>query len=156
MGGSFDEKGLTVIEVVVTLTVIGLFVALFFQLFFIGQSQQLATIRLAAANDLAQMNLRKITSRNQITPASASCSAANDLTQDANAVGSDITFTAETTLPPSLPQSSQPGGTQQSMKVVYPQGCDLSMPAKIISIVTYGSGLSTEEVRRVSYVNYIY
>lgn len=142
------SNGFTVIEVVVTLTIMGLFLALFFQIFSTSQQQELSTLRLAAANDLAQTNLRKITKKNQISPAAAACSASNDLTQDANAAGSDITFTAETTLPPSLPSS-----TQQQMKVQYPQGCDISMPAKIISIVTYTAGASLEEIRRVSYVS---
>lgn len=155
MRALYKKEGFTVIEVLVALTIIGLFITLFFQLFFVGQSQQVSAIRLAAANDLAQINLRKITSRNQITPASANCDSSNDLTQNANATGSDITFTAETSLSPSLPPSSQPGGVQQAMKVVYPQGCDLTMPAKIMSIVTYGTGLNVETVQRVSYVNYI-
>ncbi len=136
--------GFTVIEVVVTLTIMGLFLALFFQIFSTSQQQELSTLRLAAANDLAQTNLRKITTKNQVLPASAACDATNDLTQNANAVGSDITFTAEATLPSSLPAN-----TQQQMKVQYPQGCDISMPAKIISIVTYNA----EEIRRVSYVS---
>ncbi len=140
------EDGFTVVEVVVTLMIMGLFLTFMFQTFFTGQSQQLATIRLSAANDLAQTNLRKITDRLQVSAACDTTNGAsnvNDLTQNSSAAGSAITFTPEAILPASLPSS-----TTQQMKVQYPQGCALVMPAKVISIVSYGS----ESIMRVSYV----
>ena len=146
MSGIDRGDGFTIVEVIMTLAIMGLFLTFLYQAFLVGQSQQLVTIRLGAANDLAQSNLRKITDRSQISApcdVSAGPGNVNDLTQNASADGSDITFTPESTLPASLPAS-----TTQQMRVQYPQGCALVMPAKVISIVSYGS----ETIVRVSYV----
>lgn len=45
-----------------------------------------------------------------------------------------------------------PSTTIQKLSVVYPKGCTLPMPAKIISSVTYQSGNREETVVYVSYV----
>jgi prepilin-type N-terminal cleavage/methylation domain-containing protein len=138
--------GFTIVEVIITIAVMSIFLTFLYQAFLVGQSQQLATIRLGAANDLAQTNLRKITDRSQISvtcDATTGPSNTNNLVLNASAAGSDITFTPESTLPPSLPTT-----TTQQMKVQYPQGCAKTMPAKVMSIVTYG----LETIVRVSYV----
>jgi len=146
MGKNNGGAGFTIVEVIITIAVMSIFLTFLYQAFLVGQSQQLSTIRLGAANDLAQTNLRKITDRSQISAAcdtTAGSGNTNNLVLNASAAGSDITFTPESTLPPSLPAT-----TAQQMKVQYPQGCALTMPAKVMSIVTYGQ----EIIVRVSYV----
>ena len=121
------EDGFTVVEVVTTLAIMGLFIAFMYLTFFTGQSQQLNTVRLAAANDLAQANLRKITDKGQVQSGvtdsnnidTSKCNALNDVTGSATYVPSpspaanpagapdhstQLQFTSDS-LPPSLSPS---------------------------------------------------
>lgn len=160
------EDGFTVVEVVTTLAIMGLLLAFMFQTFFVGQSQQLTTVRLAAANDLAQTNLRKITDKRQVKSGvldsnsidTAQCNSLNDVTgvstytpspspaanpSSAPDHATQLQLTQES-IPPSLP----PSDTKQYLYVRYPQGCSITMPAQIVAVVTYGS----EIITRTSYV----
>jgi len=159
-----EEQGFTVVEMVVTLVVVGVFLGLLFQTYMAGLAQQSAVTKRAAADDIAETNLRKITSRSSSLLSSITCisSGANK-----NAVTSDTDITNETTgvAPAAVtnlfkePDSSlktaglSPGQTKQTLRVLYPRGCsDPSMPMLIISTVTYGSGAS-DKVTHASYVN---
>lgn len=164
-----EESGFTVVEVVTTLAIMGLLLTFMFQTFFVGQSQQLTTARFAAANDLAQTNLRKITNKTQIKSGivdsnnidNANCNSLNDVT----GVSTYTPSPAPATNPIGAPDHSTrlhldngadvdsvssplPLDTNQYLYVRYPQGCDIAMPAQIISVVTYGS----ETITRTSYV----
>ncbi len=161
------EDGFTVVEVVTTLAIMGLLLTFMFQTFFVGQSQQLTTVRLAAANDLAQTNLRKITDKRQLTSGSvdsnsidyAQCNSVNDVTGGSTYTPSPalpanpssapdhsvrLQFTQENPVPPSL----SPSDTKQYLYVRYPQGCSIMLPAQVVAVVTYG----TEIITRTSYV----
>ncbi len=172
------DAGFTIIEVIVTLVIISLFLTLFFQLFLVSQSQRVAVMQRAAANDIAQSNLRKITAKNQVTTISPSAACDNTTSGSGNKnngllyaglgansgsvivtdspapewIGSTQWNASSSTIPAkedltntNLPASS----TYQTLLVSYPRGCTGLMPAKIISIVTYGS----ESVARAGYVN---
>ena len=174
------DAGFTVVEVVVTLVIISLFLTLFFQLFLVSQSQRVAVIQRAAANDIAQSNLRKITAKTQVVDASpsAACDGTTSgggnpnnlifsLSLNVNS-GSIIATDDSTNFPgapawgvdastPTKPAKEPITGTglptattKQTLRVSYPRGCTTLMPAKIISIVTYGSG---ESVVHAGYVN---
>lgn len=141
------SSGFTIIETIVTLVVVSLFMAFFFQLYIASESQRLATLRRATASDLAYTNLRKFA----IKPAGLTCSADMDLSVSSTAPGTVVSnatylFTAETT-PGILGQS-----VTQTVTAYAPSGCATynSNPAKLISEVGYGNG---EKVVHAAYVN---
>lgn len=167
MGASGKESGFTVVEMIVALVVLTIFLTLFFQLYMTGESQRVAVVRRAVANDIAGTNLNKITLKSLIPSSTAVCDNTtvgsgnpNNLTLNSSATGSVIAtndtsgvttptwatagMAAETTSNTSLPSD-----TVQKLVVLYPRGCAIAMPAQIISSVTYGS----ETVSRATYVN---
>ena len=169
------DAGFTIVEVVVTLIIMSLFLTLFFQLFFTSESQRVAVMQRAAANDIAQSNLRKITAKSQISTinASAVCDGTTNGSGNKNngilykSLGAnsgstiitepdgDATTTEWTTNNANIPakeslsKTNLPVSTTQTLIVAYPRGCNALMPAKIISIVSYGS----ESVVHAGYVN---
>lgn len=166
MGAQRMESGFTVIEMVVTLVVLSLFMLLFYQLFMSADSQRLLVIRRAAANDIAQTNIDKITSKSSVTLPScvAGAGSPNSLTDNVNAAGSVIATndTSDATNypsrswpnaglgnPESISGTTLPTSTVQKMIVIYPRGCTVGMPAKIISTVIYG----TDSASHAVYVN---
>lgn len=162
------EGGFTIVEMLITLVILGLFLGLFFQLYMTSQAQRAAVIKYAAANDIAQSNLRKITAKSQL-PASVLCdNTTNGSTNKNNGVlnttldantGSVIVTEPDgdsatpewgsTLAKESITGTSLPSTTQQTLLVSYPRGCSGLMPAKIISIVTYDA----ESVAHAQYVN---
>lgn len=174
---SHRVKGFTIVEVVVTLGILSLFLGLFFVMYMTSQSQSRSTIIRAAADDIAQSNLRKVANKNSIPSSTDVCD--NTTTGPSNPnnaainmslspdsatntdpmTGSEITMTAYSTTPPantimaeSLTNTGLPPSTTQRLLVVYPRGCNSSMPAKIISIVTYGS-TDSDQVVHAAYIN---
>lgn len=167
MGHHRQEEGFTLTEVLVTLSIVALFLALFFQAYMLSEAQKKATMLRASASDIAQSNLRKITKRADV-PASAACDSSggsgntNNLIVNPNAPGSTIARgTADTPAPPGeqypwtsslipekLTNTGLPASSVQALMVQYPRGCTASMPAKILSTVNYGS----ESVVHVAYV----
>lgn len=165
------SEGFTIIEMVVSLAVVSLFLAIFFQLYSVNVAQQLAVSRRAAAYDIATSNLNKISEKTGLpactaaintlvnasnegavivsnapsTPAAltwAGVKAANDAT-------TSITEATEGIEVESLTATSLPSSTVQELRISYPRGCAPQMPVAIISIVNYGS----ESVRRASFIN---
>lgn len=168
------EAGFTITEMLVSLIVLALFLTLFFQLYFVSESQRLTSARFAAAHDIAAANLRKITSKAQI-PGSPSCSTTpgaanqNNLTKNPNAKGS-LLATNATAGPETSPTwhtaglatedingtyLPKPEGTAtiQTLRVRYPKDCGAEAVAEIVSIVTYTASGRTETVTRSAYVN---
>ncbi len=152
MGVNRRESGFTVAEMVVALVVMSIFMTLFFQLYMTSESQRIAVVRRAAANDIAMTNLQKIPAKAAIpgttTPCQSGGGSVNNLVDNPSAVGSTVawsaTLAAEVQTGTSLPPS-----TTQVLTVFYPSGCGSTMPAKIVSTVTYGS----ETVSRAAFVN---
>ncbi len=162
------DTGFTVAEVIVTLLVMGVFLMLFFQLFFTSQSQQLAVLRRSTANDIAQSNLRKVSSRALIPVTTTACqtgtSSENNPIDNSAATGSVIASSDTTSTDPKWNGDGSPSSgiakesvtgtalasttTTQKLVVLYPRGCEPNMPAKIVSTVTYG----TETVVHATYV----
>lgn len=58
-----EQKGFTIIEVLVTLVIVSLFLTVFFQSYMLMTSQRVKVARQATANDIAHTNLRKVTAR---------------------------------------------------------------------------------------------
>ncbi len=160
-------KGFTIVEMVVTTVIVTLFLTLFFQAFLSAQSRQLAVTRLAAANNISQTNLNKISSKALIPSSTAACdstgSSPNNPLANSSATGSIIatnatsgvttpTWTTAGLAPESLDKTALPsnsGQTVQMLQILYPKGCSPSFPAKIISTITYGS----ETVTHAAYIN---
>lgn len=168
------ERGFTIIEVLATMVILTVFLTLLFQLYATSLSQRILVMRRAAANDIAQSNLRKITTKSQVAAISPSATCDNTTSGNGNAnngvlntnIGTNagsiiVTDPDGNTVTPewgsggsvsprqSLTDTGLPASTTQTLLVAYPRGCTSLMPAKIISIVTYDS----ESVIRADYVN---
>lgn len=150
------EAGFTIAEMIVTLVVLSLFLGFLFQAYMLSFSQKNTTVLRTTANDVAQSNVRKITKRADI-PAAGICDDTigtgntNNLQRNQNATGTVIASGGSwpsPMKPESLTDTGLPASTTQSLTVIYPQGCNSLMPAKIISTVTYGS----ETVVHATYV----
>lgn len=150
------EAGFTVAEMIVTLVVLSLFLGFLFQAYVLSFSQKNTTVQRTVANDIAQSNVRKITKRADI-PAAGACDDSlgtgntNNLQRNQDAPGTVIASGSSWPSPmtPELvTNTGLPASTTQSLTVIYPQGCNSLMPAKIISTVTYGS----ETVIHATYV----
>lgn len=156
MGAISSERGFTVVEMVVALVVLSIFLLLFFQLFMSGEAQRVAVVRYASANDVAMTNLQKIKAKSRIPAGTAACDNTtvgsanpNNLILDPGETsGSTIAWSSDL-VQENLTGTSLPTAAVQRLAVIYPRGCDLASPAKIISTVTYGS----ETVTRAAFVN---
>ncbi len=120
LGRGSNQKGYTIVEVVVTLMILGVFLAGFFQAFLLLESQRVSIAREATASDIAYSNLRKFTDR----PTGVSCSAS----------GTSLVFTHETD-----------GSLYTESVKAYPvNGCDGSDfkdgIVRIESVVEYNNG----------------
>lgn len=130
--------GYTLVEIVITLAVAGLFTMLFIESFQAISSQREATVRYVTSQNIAKTNLDKYRS---VSSAGASCQPAN--------LGAEIPLLTNTTgNPESVPTGLYPNFSQ-SVVMIYRHGCDA--PPTVISTVSYGSSGSEEEVRQVSY-----
>ncbi len=177
MGHRHTEQGFTIVEVVVTLSILALFLALFFTMYMTSMSQSKSTVTKAAADDIAQTNLRKISSKTTIPSTTNACDGTTSGSGNENnatlntallpdaatntdpMAGSEVTMVAYTATPPAntivaepLTDTGLPATTTQRLLVMYPRGCYSSMPAKIISIVVYGP-TDSDQVVHEAYVN---
>lgn len=167
------EDGFTVAELIVTLVVMSLFLIFFFQAFMTTQAQQVAVAKRAAANDIASSNLQKISSRALIPSSTATtCDSSGSSPNNTLAnpslnplTAGGVIATNESTagsmkwngdgsptsgLTKESTANTILSGTNiiQKLVVIYPRGCEANMPAKIISIVSYG----TESIIHAAYV----
>ncbi len=153
-----NESGFTIIEVLVTLIVTALFLAIFFQSYLVVESQRLGVARRAKASDMAYTNLRKFSVR----PSTLTCDATMDLTaadaasKPGKLLGDETNSSASTSSPYGFLAESTEGtislgaNTQQRVVAFAPNGCSdfANSPVKIVSTVTYGG----ETVVHASYV----
>jgi len=142
------NAGFTVVEVIVTLVVIAIFLAAFFQTFILLTSQRVKVARQAAASDIAYTNLRKVVAR----PTGLSCDATNGYTLLSSTNGTDDTtrfFRSE---------NDSTLGQQRTQRVIaYPTaGCTsfATSPVKIVSTVTFDNNSpgGAVEVVHASYI----
>lgn len=127
------SSGFTIVETIVTLFVLSLFLALFFQAFIAMTSQRLSVAKQATANDIAYTNLRKIIAR----PTGLTCQTSGYklLSSTDNTDDSTLTFRKET-------DTLLGPGRSQSV-IAYPTGACADFatnPVKIVSTVTYNNG----------------
>jgi prepilin-type N-terminal cleavage/methylation domain-containing protein len=117
---SFDAKGFTIVEVLVTMGVLSVFLFGFFQTYLLLESQRINVSRQAKASDIAYSNLRKVTTR----PGGLTC----------DTQGVPVTITQE-------PASA--GIISQDVVAFPTNGCSgtnfTDNPVKIVSTVTYGT-----------------
>lgn len=149
------QSGFTAVELIITITVAGIFVIALYQLFgTINASMSLARQK-AVASEIAYSYLRRYTGAN-VQPATwFTCSTAagssntNDYTVNTNAAGQTIasgSVTGVTTLP---------GPVTYSVKALAVYGCsgaNAGTPLRIESTVTYGPANRT--VRHATLVRY--
>lgn len=156
MGVVSNQRGFTVVEMVVALVVLSIFMLLFFQLYMSGESQRVAVVRHASANDIAMTNLQKISAKSRIPAGTPACDDTtvgsanpNNLILDpSETAGSTIDWSG-TLVQEDISGTALPSSAVQRLAVIYPRGCDLTSPVKIISTVTYG----TETVTRAAFVD---
>lgn len=141
-----SDSGFTIVEMIVSLVVMVIFATLLFQMFLVGTTQQGTVSARASAIDIAAINLSKIDSRDSPLLDGITCGSSNDLTANASAAGTNITFSHESTSGTNLPSGT---GTVQKMVALFPRGCTNSMPVEIISTVEYNG----ETITRATYVN---
>ena len=126
-------KGFTIVEIIVTLTVLSIFLAGFFQAYLLMTAQRVKVARQAAASDIAYTNLRKVIAR----PAGLTCNASTGHTLLSSTNGTDDALRTF------RPESDANLVTLRSQTVIaYPTaGCAGSAftdnPVKIVSTVTF-------------------
>jgi len=148
------EEGFTIVEMIVTLVVMSVFLTMALQAYLAANAQQVSIVRFAAAYDIVKANLGKIATRADIPTGTEVCQTEHDpdgLPNNNNqlinpdAPGSTIELHDIESTEPGInaastadtPLANMP--LDQTLKVLYPQGCDGDAPAKIVSEVTYGS-----------------
>ncbi len=146
------SAGFTIVEMIVTIVVVGIFVGLLFQGFIAATSQRVQVVRLSDAHDLATSNLKKYTKKLSL-PSTVACNNAvtdssnpNNYTYNTTAPGSVI---GKAQIGGSLTGTALPSSTDYYIEVVYPRGCGAQMPALLRSVVKYDA----EKVTHVEYVN---
>lgn len=160
------SEGYTIVEMIVSLVVLSLFLALFFQVYSTNASQQLLVSRRAAAFDIATSNLTKVSIKTGLPVCDNAINSLLNPTNEGKIIATNqpgqpaltptwttaaaIANSATTgiTVEP-ITGTSLPTNTYQELRVIYPQGCDPQMPVTVVSIVRFGS----ESVRRAVYIN---
>ncbi|QHN43108.1 prepilin-type N-terminal cleavage/methylation domain-containing protein [Candidatus Mycosynbacter amalyticus] len=150
-----SDTGFTLVEMLVTVVLIGIFIAFFVQMFRAGAAQQASIVRQAKANNLAYSNLSKFPRASSISPAyvcdtsTNTSTNQNNLTINPNAAGTLILSDASANKEPT--DSALPNATQE-VRAYSPQGCGSNALVKLISTVTYGfTGQQTD----ASYATYV-
>lgn len=157
------ESGFTIVEVVTTLVILGLFLTFFFQLTIAAQKQRSTVEKRTLASDIAYSNLKKFPSK----PSGLTCTAGDAMDQsgtDAESkpgllIGSSVAA-ENAPLPynfvPEPTSSTQKLGaySKQTVRAYAPQGCLLpEAPFRIESIVEYGdSAADTERIVNATFV----
>lgn len=135
------HAGFTVVEMLVTVVLAGIFIMFFTQMFRAGAAQQASIVRQAKANNIAYSNMSKFPRASNISPVyvcDTSTNAStnqNNLTINPNAAGTLILSNSSSNKEPvddSLPN------TTQEVRAYSPQGCGSNTLVKLVSKVTYG------------------
>lgn len=130
------ESGFTLVEIIVTIVVGGVFVALLATGYQVIVSHQQSIVRYTTANNIAKANLNKYR-----IGSGTVCNTSNP-----SAVISLLTNT--TGNPEPIPSGNYPNFTQ-TVTAQYVHGCS-ALPT-IISVVSYGPVGSTETITQVDY-----
>jgi type II secretory pathway pseudopilin PulG len=133
-----SRDGFTVVEIVVTVVIAGIFLITLIQSFRAIASQQESVARYAKANDIARINLSKYRSVGSL---GRTCDPA--LTSTTFYILNDSSPNREATPTGNYPNFSQ------NVTVQWERGC--SAPPVVKSIVTYGPATSTERIVQSSY-----
>ncbi len=149
------ESGFTIVEVVVTMVILGAFIALFGQMYLVMESQRILVQRRATASDIAYKNLRKFPTAPVID--SLVCTTQQMNTRDfADAtkgllLGDQTNVTAPSTYGFVAESTRQLGkGVTQKVVAYAPFGCD-DAGRKMIQIVSTVR-FNGEDIRHVSYI----
>lgn len=162
------ESGFTVAEMVITMVVMAIFLTLLFQMYIASVGQQALVEKRSLASDVALTNLKKITSRGMVNVSPTTCDSTSNGSLNPNnrlentgatgslVSGSQVTYEALS--------STILNGAAQEVRVIYPRGCDTTMPAMIVSTVCYkvktsasgincSSNTNMDSVTHAAYVN---
>lgn len=141
-------RGLTVAEMIISVTVFSIFFTLAFQVYTFMENQRLVLLRKTIANEVANINLKKFPN----LPASLPCST------DPNGIDlkTSNNYSDETTS--TYPALATLGSTTtQSVKGFPLGGCNgnnfVSGMLRVESKVTYSSGTYTTTIMRVAYIS---
>ena len=154
MRGIQGSAGFTLVEMLVTVVLAGVFLAFFIQMFRATSAQQSSLIRQSAANDIAKSNLAKFPTAASLTnaPTSYLCDSnatgnTNNLTINPSAAGTSVLATSQ--------QEADPGNignVVQTVRAYSPRGCGASLPIKVVSSVEYGFAGQRDTVEYATYV----
>lgn len=153
MRGIQGSAGFTLVEMLVTVVLAGVFLAFFIQMFRATSAQQSSLVRQSTANDIAKSNLSKFPTAASATGFTCDTTATvsantNNLAINPNAPGTSILTTAM-----QEPDSGTIGTITQTVRAYSPNGCDgTHAPVKIVSSVEYGFAGQRDKVEYVSYV----
>lgn len=166
------SNGFTIVEMLVTVVLAGIFLTFFLQMYRATNAQQQSLIRQSIANDIARSNLAKFPIALSVTNATCnngrvntndcgasgmpqcdsigtSANSTNNLKVRKDAPGTSITLAAE-------PDPGTLGAITQSIRAFWPQGCGSNVPIKVTSSVEYVFGGSAGQSNTVEYSTYVF
>lgn len=144
--GFHSSAGFTIVEMLVTVVLAGMFLAFFVQMFRATAAQQTSLVRQSSANDIARSNLSKFPNTSSIP--GYTCDSTNDLSSNPNAAGTQILAAANYE-----PDPGNLGTLNQTVYAFSPQGCSGSHPTiKLVSRVEYGFTGQRDSVEFATYV----
>lgn len=155
------SAGFTIVEMIVTVVLAGIFLTFFIQMYRATNAQQLSLIRQSTANDIARSNLAKFPTAAALPTyvcSTTSSNNPNNLTINPNAPGTSIPLIAPTATPSGpgeVRREDTPdnlGTVTQEIRAFSPQGCGANEPIKILSRVTYGYEGQQNTVEYATYV----
>lgn len=151
--GDTTRKGFTVVEMLVTVVLAGMFLTFFIQMFRATTSQQASVTRLSTAGDIALSNLNKFPSASAVpgyTCDDTTVGASNPNNLKLNPSASGVSILDDTT---KEPDPGTLGTLEQSVRAYSPNGCSaVSSVVKLVSTVKYNFGGQQQEVTHVTYV----
>lgn len=145
--------GFTVVEIIVTTVIAGLFVTFFVQMFRTSSNQQQVVINRSAASDIARSNLNKFPTSSSISPAYV-CDAVGTATTNTNnlTIRTDAPGTELLTASNKEADPKNLGTLTQSVRAFSPYGCGGNSPIKIISSVDYGPDDARNKVTYATFI----
>lgn len=148
------HAGFTVVEMLVTVVLAGIFLAFFVQMFRATAAQQLSLVRQSIANDIAKSNLAKFPTAGSLTnaPTSYVCDTnttgnTNNLTVSAAVAGTSVLADSQKETDPGTI-----GELVQTVRAYSPRGCGPNLPIKVVSTVEYGFVGQRDKVEYATYV----
>ncbi len=148
--------GFTVVEMLVTIVLAGIFLTFFVQMFRVTSGQQASLTRQATANDIAKSNLNKFPNATDISP-SYTCDTSSNTSTNTNNLKIRPSAPGTTILSSSSsnkePDPGNLGTLVQTVKAYSPAGCTGSyVPIKIESTVEYGFEGQRDKVVYATYI----